>query len=256
MKIKEVEIFKEHFKDFTPNYVLIGGTACSILMDEVGLDFRATKDFDVILIIENMNEQFASTFWDFIEKGKYEGIEQGEEFQNFYRFKKPKTSGYPVMIELFSKTALNELENKNYTITPLHISDEISSLSAIILDEEYYNVLLNGTQKVSDVSVLSPAYLIIFKAKAWLDLKQRKETGDRVDQRDIEKHRKDILKLHTILEPDDTIDISEKIKEDMSMFLSKLAEENKDIQGLGLDYTLEEIIKDLQSIYQIKVPMG
>lgn len=254
--IKELEIFKEHFKDYTPNYVLIGGTACSILMDEVGLDFRATKDFDVILIIENMNEQFAAVFWDFIKKGNYGGIEQGEEFKNFYRFKNPKTPGYPVMIELFSKSSLNELENKDSTITPLHISDEISSLSAIILDEEYYKLLMDGAKESLGISVLSAAFLIIFKAKAWLDLKERKETGGTVHQGDIEKHRKDILRLHAILEPNATVDISERIKEDITMFLSKLIEENKDIKGLGLDYTLEEIIKDLEKIYQITVPMG
>jgi hypothetical protein len=251
--MKELEIFKEHFKDYTPNYVLIGGTACSILMDEVGLDFRATKDFDMILIIENMSEQFATVFWDFIKKGNYEGIEQGEEFKNFYRFKKPKTPGYPVMIELFSKSALEGIAHEEYTITPIHISDEISSLSAIILDEEYYKALMDGAQESMGVSVLSSAYLIIFKARAWLDLKQRKESGMRIDQKDIEKHRKDILKLHSILEPDEIVEVSEKIKEDMDEFLLKLIEEDKDIKGLGLDYTLEEIAKDLNNTYQIKV---
>jgi hypothetical protein len=38
--MKKLETFKSYFEEYRPNYVLIGGTACSILMDEVGLDFR------------------------------------------------------------------------------------------------------------------------------------------------------------------------------------------------------------------------
>lgn len=36
-----LEKFKEYFGDYTNYYVFIGGTACDILMDELGVPFRA-----------------------------------------------------------------------------------------------------------------------------------------------------------------------------------------------------------------------
>ena len=47
-----IESFKEWFKGNESQYAIIGGTACDILMTEEGLDFRATKDIDLVLIIE------------------------------------------------------------------------------------------------------------------------------------------------------------------------------------------------------------
>lgn len=45
-----VDRFRAHFDGHDSHYVLIGGAACELLMDEVGLDFRATKDLDIVLI--------------------------------------------------------------------------------------------------------------------------------------------------------------------------------------------------------------
>ena len=39
-------------------------------------------------------------------------------------------------------------------------------VSAILLNEDYYNVLLAGREVVQELSVLRPEYLILFKAKA------------------------------------------------------------------------------------------
>ncbi|MBR6061049.1 MAG: hypothetical protein IKP67_03140 [Spirochaetales bacterium] len=42
-----LERFIEKFKDYTDCYTIIGGTACDILMSDVGVAFRATKDIDM-----------------------------------------------------------------------------------------------------------------------------------------------------------------------------------------------------------------
>jgi hypothetical protein len=39
--VKGLEIFKKHFNNHADQYVLIGGTACTVLMEEAGLEFRA-----------------------------------------------------------------------------------------------------------------------------------------------------------------------------------------------------------------------
>lgn len=85
------------------------------------------------------------------------------------------------MIEIFSKNqdwiSLDKMEG----IAPIHIDNSISSLSAILLNESYYNFLINGTGVIDGISVLNAEHIIPFKAKAWLDLTERKANGEHVD---------------------------------------------------------------------------
>ena len=41
-------------------------------MNELGAPFCATKDLDIVLIIEALDESFGNTFWKFIEDGGYQ----------------------------------------------------------------------------------------------------------------------------------------------------------------------------------------
>lgn len=59
-------------------------------------------------------------------------------------------------------------------LTPIHIDDSVSSLSAILLNDAYYRALLDGREIMMGISVLKPEWIIPFKAKAWLDLKENK----------------------------------------------------------------------------------
>ena len=42
--------FKERFQGVENQYVIIGGTACDLIMKNEELPFRATKDVDIVLI--------------------------------------------------------------------------------------------------------------------------------------------------------------------------------------------------------------
>lgn len=44
--------FRESFSDFADQYVIIGGAACDIYMESEDSFFRATKDLDIVLIVE------------------------------------------------------------------------------------------------------------------------------------------------------------------------------------------------------------
>lgn len=61
--------FQEWFRGFENQYIIIGGTACELLMEEEDLSFRATKDIDLVLIIEAMTPEFVKKFWEYIFKG-------------------------------------------------------------------------------------------------------------------------------------------------------------------------------------------
>lgn len=58
-----LEKFRAYFEDLTSQYVIIGGTACDILMDELGAAFRATRDLDMVLILEALDPSFGVIFW-------------------------------------------------------------------------------------------------------------------------------------------------------------------------------------------------
>ena len=45
LMVRGIERFKAHFAPFADRYVLIGGTACSLVMEDVGLEFRAVSDW-------------------------------------------------------------------------------------------------------------------------------------------------------------------------------------------------------------------
>ena len=61
--LEGLDKFADHFESYTDNYVLIGGTACDLAMQLVGQSFRATKDLDIVLFLEQRRDEFVSHFW-------------------------------------------------------------------------------------------------------------------------------------------------------------------------------------------------
>ena len=92
------------------------------------------------------------------------------------------------MIELFSREP-DYIRQVPEGIVPLHIDDDISSLSAIMLNDDYYQFMLAGRKTVNGICILDADYLIPFKMYAWLDLKDRKARGEHVNEKDLRKHK-------------------------------------------------------------------
>lgn len=101
--VRGLDLFRERFKAFADRYVLIGGTACDLILEEAGLHFRATKDLDIVLCIESVDARFAQAFWAFVKEGGYQVQASAEGKPWFYRFQKPADPAYPAMLELFSR---------------------------------------------------------------------------------------------------------------------------------------------------------
>ena len=246
--VKGLDTFREYFKDFENQYVLIGGAACDILFASNEGKFRSTRDLDMVLIVEALTQEFGDKFWEFIEAGKYRNKATNTGSPQFYRFDKPENDSYPKMIELFARTDFKLKEING--LTPIYIDDEVSSLSAILLNEDYYAVLLSGRAVVHELSVLRPEYLILFKAKAYLDLNSRRENGERVDSRDIRKHKNDILRIAMEFVLEKTEVLPESIHIDMKNFLEKLSEEPFE-KNLLKEYGLSnaDVLSRLEQLY-------
>lgn len=245
--VRGLERFKNYFKDFTDQYVLIGGAACDISFKEGGAEFRATRDLDVVLIVEALTEEFGTRFWKFIREGGYTNRARSTGAAQFYRFDKPVHEGFPLMVELFARTEYVLKEGSE--LTPLHIDDNISSLSAILLNDAYYEALLRGRDVIDGVSVLKHNWLIPFKAKAWLDLQERKQNGLHVDSRDLKKHRNDILRMASELTLEKCI-LPEEVKKDMETFIRGVGVTDQELRDMKLrGVKAEDIHKLLVETY-------
>ncbi len=60
--VRGITNFKKRFQDYEEQYVIIGGTACDLIMENEELPFRATKDIDLVLIVEALTAEFGETF--------------------------------------------------------------------------------------------------------------------------------------------------------------------------------------------------
>ncbi len=245
--MKGIDVFKTYFSDFSDQYVLIGGAACAILFQKENIEFRATKDLDIVLIAENLNREFGRQFWKFIRDGGYQNRAKASGASQFYRFSKPSEAGFPSMIELFARVDIKG--NVPVRLTPVHIEDDVSSLSAILLDESYYRFMRQGSEIIDGISVLKPAWLVPFKAKAWLDLKQRVRNGEHVDSRNLKKHRNDIIRIlaELILEP---CELPAEIRADMKSFAEQSNIADEEISALKLyGIRTEDIYQLLTDLY-------
>ena len=67
------------------------------------------------------------------------------------------------MIEIFSKNPDFIILEDDAVLTPLPIDDEISSLSAILLNEAYYELLKTGQMMVDGIMILLWNFQMVFR---------------------------------------------------------------------------------------------
>ncbi|MCX6089864.1 MAG: hypothetical protein NTX88_05775 [Candidatus Atribacteria bacterium] len=172
--VRDLAKFREQFRAYVAQYVLIGDAACDLLMEEAGLEFRATKGLDIVLSVEALDAAFVSAFWAFVRAGKYQTQQSATGERRYYRFLKPENDEYPFMLELFSrKPDMLELAEGAH-LTSIPVDEEISSLSAILLNDTYYAFLHSEKRTIEDIPIVGPEHLIPLKARAWLDLRVKR----------------------------------------------------------------------------------
>lgn len=220
-----LEIFKEAFEAYSDNYVIIGGTACDITMQGTVVRPRATHDIDMTVIVENMTPSFAKRFWEFVKEAGYrpekrKQIEGEPAKYELYRFVDGKT-GYPEMIELLSRHPDILGEPSNLVIEPLPIDGDVSSLSAIIMDDDFYHFTIKHSKLTDGVRHADSAALVSLKTRAYLNLLQDKAEGKHVNSKDIKKHRSDVLK-NVVIITDESISAPMAIVDCVKDFVSSI----------------------------------
>ncbi|MDR1897242.1 MAG: hypothetical protein LBR10_10685, partial [Prevotellaceae bacterium] len=216
--------FKEYFAEFVDNYVIIGGTACDIALRETDMPPRATNDIDMILVVEKMTTEFGKRFWDFIIAGEYKTRQrkrgENKSAPELFRFINPK-QGFPVQIELLSKQPDILGEPTGFHLTPIPIGEDISSLSAILLNEDYYCQTIQNSMIEDGIRIANPLSLMCLKIKAFLNLTEEKKTNQAVRNADIKKHRDDVFKLFAMrIDPFTPVELPVELKRNLDSFIS------------------------------------
>lgn len=220
--VKGLDIFKKYFEAYPDNYVIIGGTACDMIIDEAGFVPRATKDIDIILVVEALNADFVKQFWQFIQDGNYERKEKSEDERKYYRFMKPENVEFPFQIELFARNPdLIDFDEQAH-LTPIPVDDDLSSLSAILLNEDFYHYMLKQSVLENGLHRANTEALICLKAKAYLEIAERIANGSKEDSKQLRKHKGDVFRLAVMLAQNDVFELPESIKEQLQGFVNAI----------------------------------
>ena len=90
-----------------------------------------------------------------------------------------------------------------------------------------------------------------YKAKAWMDLTDRKAAGEHVDSKNIKKHKNDVFRLTELIDPTAKVVAPQGVYVDIQEFVQRMKNENVDIKQLGLvGRTKEKILEELKAMYE------
>lgn len=255
--VNGIPAFRNYFSTFTDNYIIIGGTACDIIINNAGLTPRATKDIDIILIVEALSPEFVARFWHFVNEAGYRKAEKSEADRQYYRFREPENPDYPFQIELFSRVPdLLDIEQGAH-LTPIPVNDvELSSLSAILMNDDYYYYTLQHCSKESELHRANTEALICLKARAYLDMVKRKEQGENIDTRNIKKHKADVFRLCALLKGNDDFELPVAIFDDLQHFAELVKNDLPDgavFKSMGLHRVKPEaLFEQLRKCFRLK----
>lgn len=224
--VRGLDLFRERFKEFEGSFVLIGGSACDEWFGTAGLEFRGTKDLDIVLIIEVLSPEAITALRKFVSDGGYEIREKTAGVPVLYRFAKPKNEAFPFMLEFFSRKPDGIQLGEGQGIVPVRADGDHHSLSALLLDDAYYSLIKQHHDVHDGLPFATATALIPLKALAWHNLTRDKAAGIEVDSKNIAKHRNDVFRLAGILPGQPGPELPKPITDDLSRFLKSFPEDS------------------------------
>ena len=239
--------FQDFCKDLDEHYVIVGGFATLMLLDsELENHGKATFDIDLVLLTNNSVEM-AQRIKEYVKKGGYKIQASSKDQYHYYRFVEPQKEKFAKEIELFasSKKGL-ELDDKQ-RIIPIDPEEGLYSLSAIMLDSEYFEMIKNNVDKHHRAPCTNTQATIMLKMSAFFDLKKR---GDKK----WKKHRRDILKLSLLLTGNERIELVGRMIQDFDDFMEHLERnvDGKMLKSIAGSLPVEKghVIDILKKVFQ------
>lgn len=247
--------FCDYLKGLEDHYVIIGGGAASILMDDEGLEFRATKDVDLVVIARS--KDLNARVLAYVKDGGYNSKEATEKLPRYYRFKNPTKAECPKMIEIFARNELGLELEKDQHIVPITDS-AAEKLSAILLDDEYFDLIRKNIKtSESGIPLINALANICLKARAHRELFERKQAGDQsVDEKDVQKHLKDIWRLAVVLTGNEEIALTGMPAKDISDAIGKLGKLPEAQFKQVMEKTPAKITDVMTALQKVFLPTG
>ena len=145
-------------------------------------------------------------------------------------------------------------------VVPIPVEEGVSSLSAILMDLDYYDFIMGQRDLVDGLPLIKPAGLIVLKVRAWMDLTARRSQGDaKVKDDDVNKHRSDVFRLASILPVGEQIDLNAKIAGDLRTFLTAFSIDSPEwpaiLQSLansGVRMAPSDLLGIMRTYFQVK----
>ncbi len=235
--INKIKNFCSFFDDYQDCYTLLGGAACTIWYMNHQPAFRPTMDVDVVLILEAINPAFMARFHEYMERYGYAGEAIGVDEAQRPRMYRLQTSHpeVPMQIEILSRRDDVLLLPPHQHRAPLKIEDKYTNLSCILMDDVYYHFLRQQVTHLESIPLPSKAALIALKIKAYLNIREMRESATEEELKnhkvpnedEMNKHRNDVFfLLMDILPGKDTISVPAAITNDARLFASVIHESN------------------------------
>ena len=189
MKINQVHIEKllSFLHDNKDSYFVIGGHAAAVHFENAGLEFRITKDFDIVLVTKLDDSDFSKQIAKFLIEGGYENRYRNEK-KTAYRFENPKSADFPMIIEFFVEEGkFPESLDKRLAKLDIEVNEE--KISAIVLNSDVYEFAKRHVIYDYDLPIVDKKCLIALKSYAYfqnLELYNEKK----VKSDDYLKHKK------------------------------------------------------------------
>ena len=216
-----IGIFEKTFSKYKDSFVIVGGAACRATLSDGRYTPRKTKDIDMVLVLENLDNDFIDAFWSFVKAGNYKCATRkdtdGRKKYVLYSFY-DSLPEYPAQIELLSKPVSGLSNPEEHHIEAIML-DDASYLSAIILEPDYYSYLISHTEERNGLRYASVDSLICLKVLAYLNLREDKKSGMHVNDDDLKKHRRDVVMAAASLTVGDEFIIPQNIKDAITRFI-------------------------------------
>ncbi|UVV75377.1 hypothetical protein [Pantoea agglomerans] len=208
----DLDFLSDYMREFSEDYILIGGNACALHFESLGANFRATLDLDVVLIIEGESDDFFKHLnnylleHDYVGKS-YKGSNQGGSAYRFTLPENKRSSGCPVQIELFSRKPdyydVSKCRPGKEHIVPIETADGISNFSAILLDDSVYDFIKNSKIELKGISTVTLECLLGLKSVAWHSNQDLYDNNKIKSYETVLKHPADMINIVSIIDAEE-----------------------------------------------------
>lgn len=244
-----MNILQKFLSAHKKNYFIIGGHAAAYNLSLQGLSFRVTRDYDIVIVSEVEDEQFANDLAKLLESGGYQfGYKSDNSKRTAYRFENPVDDNYPEIIEFFVKEGdyIQSIDNR---FAKLNIVVDEEKIPAMVLNKDIYNFAKNHIIEINELMFVDKPCLIALKSFAYFEnLKLYRDKKVKSD--DYKKHVRDILRIIGSFEEDELNpinDLPDILKTTINDIVPVLTKSKEQLTAAGLDkdivvYTVGSLI--------------